>query len=136
MLTLAACNLGNATGYVPTNAEIAQIQPNIDTRDSIREKFGPPTTVGVSDSTWYYIASYYRYPGPFPTVETRRRILAIQFNATNQVISVKQTSLESAKDIALANDVTETGGRKLSLWQQLRGNIGNFSAESFLPSDE
>ena len=132
---LLACSLGNATGYVPTPAEIAQIQVNVDNQDTITEKFGPPTVVGEDQLVWYYIASYREYPGILPTKEVTRRILAIQFNGANQVVKVEEFSLQDGVYIPLANDVTETGGRELSILDQLIGGIGNFSAESFLPQN-
>lgn len=132
LLLLSGCNLGNATGYVPTSAEIKQVKLHVDTRTSIEEKFGRPMVVGEDGRTWYYISSYRKYVGALPEIEENRRVLKVVFDANDRVISMTESGLKQAQDIALANSVTETGGRRLSLADQLLGNIGNFSAESFL----
>lgn len=129
---LAACNMGNASGYVPTKAEIAAIVVNVDTKETVTAKFGPPAVVGMDENNWYYVASYTEHPYLMPSRETERRILEIRFSGHDKVIALKEYGLADGKNIPLANDVTQTGGRELTLWQQLYGNIGNFSAESFL----
>ncbi len=130
-LMLAGCRLTNSTGYVPTSYEIEQIQVGQDTRASLQSRFGSPTVIGESDDIWYYTSSQRSYIGPMPTREVSRRILAIRFNG-DIVAGVTEFGQEIGQDVPISRYTTETGGRELSLWQQLRGNIGNFSAESFL----
>lgn len=128
---LLACNTGNATGYVPTPQEIQQIQVGGDTKESIQQKFGAPSSVGQSEDHWYYIAQQRRYPGSLPTREIDRRILVIRFSG-DQVAGVTEFGQEQGKNVPISRYTTETGGRELSIWQQLVGSVGNFSAESFV----
>lgn len=131
MMSLTACDLGNSNGYVPTEAEIAQIQVGADNKSKIEERFGPPTVIGETDDIWYYAATQRRYVGSLPTIESERRILEIRFQ-NDQVVSVDEFGQERGENIAISRYVTQTGGRVLTLWEQLYGSLGNFSAENFL----
>ncbi len=133
LFAFSACNTGNATGYVPTTAEIQQIQIGADNRSSMQERFGPPTIIGESSNVWYYIAQQRRYPGSLPTQEVERRILAIRFEG-DSVAGVTEFGEEIGRDVPISRYTTETGGRELTLWDQMLGSIGNMSAESFLSS--
>ncbi len=130
-LSLLGCNLGESYGYVPTHAEIRQIQPGVDNKSSIQERFGPPTVIGETESVWYYVSSKRSYPGPLPTIETERRVLALRFEG-DRLAGVSEFGQEEGQSVAISRYTTETGGRELTLWQQLYGSVGNFSAESFL----
>ena len=131
-LALTACEIGTANGYVPTDEEIKEIQVGVDTKDTILEKFGEPAFIGENGSIWYYVAQFRSAKGPLPNSEVRRRVLTIVFGASDRVASVDVSGLENAKDVPVSNETTETEGRKLSLWDQLIGNLGNFSAEQLL----
>ncbi len=120
-------------GYVPLEAEIAAIQAGFDTRDSVYARLGEPTTKGVEgDSSWYYVSYVERRLAFLPPKITSREILAISFDARGRVAAVDRYGIEDGILIDLNTRETVTGGRKLTFLQQLIGNIGNFSAESFL----
>lgn len=131
LVILTACNVGNSTGYVPTATEIREIQIGQETQASIVEKFGPPAIIGENQDSWYYVSSQRKYPGPLPTVESSRRILAIRFDG-DVVAGVSEFDQEQGQDVPISRYTTETGGRELTLLQQLLGSFGNFSAENFL----
>ncbi len=120
-------------GYVPVSADVAALQPGKDTRDSVYAALGEPTLKGVEgDSSWYYVSYTERRFAFFPPKITSREILAISFDARGRVAAINRYGLKDGIVIDLNTNETVTGGRKLSFLQQLLGNIGNFSAESFL----
>ncbi len=120
-------------GYVPVEADIAAIQMGADTKESVYARLGEPTTKGVEgDSSWYYVSYTERRLAFLPPKIASREILAISFDARGRVAAVDRYGIEDGILIDLNTRETVTGGRKLTFLQQLIGNIGNFSAESFL----
>lgn len=120
-------------GYVPIAADVASITPGKDTQESVRVLLGTPTTTGAQGSdTWYYISSRVHRVAFFPPREVERQIVAIIFASNGKVSAVEHFSLEDGRIIDLNRNVTVTDGRRLTFFEQLLGNIGNFSAESFL----
>ncbi len=118
-------------GYVPVAAEVASISAG-DSKDSVRSLLGEPTTKGIDGTnTWYYISSKVRRVAFFAPREFERQIVAISF-AGNRVSMVERFGLEDGRVIDLNRNVTVTDGRRLSFFEQFLGNVGNFSAESFL----
>ena len=61
-------------GYTPTDAELAEIVVGVDTRDSVTETIGAPTSTGVlADSDYYYVSGRMRYFGAAEPKEVERK---------------------------------------------------------------
>lgn len=120
-------------GYAPDDALLAEIQTGQDTKGSVRRKIGRPGTNGVfSDDGWYYVASTVkRYTYHAPEV-IDRRVVAIEFDANEVVASVNTYGMEDGRVIDLQTRTTPTHGRKLTILQQLLGNLGQLSADDVL----
>ncbi len=57
--------------------------------------------------------------------ETERQVVAIRFNANDQVESFGHYGLEDGKVVNFSDRTTPTRGRELSILQQLVTNAGN-----------
>ncbi len=132
-LGLSACTPKiDVHGYIPVASEIAAITPGQDTPESVLARLGEPTTRGAPGSdTWYYVTSRVKRVAFLAPREIERQILAITF-AGNRVSAVNHFGLEDGRIIDLNRNVTVTDGRRLTFFEQLLGNLGNFSAEQFL----
>jgi len=120
-------------GYVPIESAVAAIQTGKDTKASVQAALGEPTTRGVQgDSGWYYVSYTERRFAFFAPKIISREILAISFDSRGRVSGVNRYGLQDGVIIDLVTRETVTGGRKLSFFEQLLGNVGNFSAENFL----
>jgi len=118
-------------GYVPVAEAVASIAVG-DTQESVLARLGEPTTRGIAGTNaWYYISSKVRSVGPFAPREFDRQIVAVSFTGT-RVAMVEHYGLEDGRVINMNRNVTETDGRRLTFFEQLLGNVGNFSAESFI----
>ncbi|MBL4872610.1 MAG: outer membrane protein assembly factor BamE [Rhodobacteraceae bacterium] len=123
----------NTHGYLPVAADVSALAVGADTKTSVLERLGEPTTKGVEgDNSWYYVSYTVSTLAFFAPDVTDRQILAISFNGTDRVAAVNTIGLENGIVVDLNTGETPTGGRSLSFWQQMLGNVGNFSAESFL----
>lgn len=113
-------------GYVPLDSEIGSIVLGRDTRSSVEEKLGSPTTSGtLGDDTIYYVSSRFERVGPFAPNEIERRVVAISFNSLDVVSNVEEFGLEEGRVVAFSRRVTDTGLSDVGLIQQLFGNLGN-----------
>lgn len=132
MLGLAGCVQVDTHGFVPIENELAQVGPGM-AADDVRALLGAPAAEGFGGTnSWYYISTRMEQRAFLPPLITERRIVAIGFDSANRVAQVDRLSLADGRLIDLNNNVTVTDGRRLSFFEQLLGNLGNFSAESFV----
>lgn len=119
-------------GYVPLPEDLAQIEVGRDTRDSVRETLGAPTTAGmVDDRGFYYVSSRMRQIAWRAPEEVDRQVVAISFNDGGTVTNVERFGLEDGQVVPLERRVTQTGGG-VGFIRQLLSRIGGFSPAAFL----
>jgi outer membrane protein assembly factor BamE (lipoprotein component of BamABCDE complex) len=120
-------------GYVPAEDELAQIEVGADTRETVGQKIGRPSTSGLlNDEGWYYVQSRYRHIGPREPKEIERQVLAITFNEAGVVENIGRFGLEDGKVVEISRRVTETNIKGITLIQQLLGSFGRLDAGSLL----
>ena len=120
-------------GYVPSEAELANIIVGSDTRDTVASLIGRPTAQGVLESSgWYYVESrflHFAYQAPR---EISRQVVAISFDARGRVANIERFGLQDGRVIALSRRITKSSIGKIPLLRRLLGNIGAPSAAGFL----
>jgi outer membrane protein assembly factor BamE (lipoprotein component of BamABCDE complex) len=128
-VTLAGCAAQYRNhGYVPTEEELADVIVGVDTRDSVAETIGAPSSSGVLDeSGYYYIATQLRHYGPSQPKPVSREMVAISFDPSGVVSGVERFGLENGKVIPLERRVTSSGIQDKTFLRQLLGSIGNIS---------
>ncbi|WP_240931786.1 outer membrane protein assembly factor BamE [Parasedimentitalea denitrificans] len=119
-------------GYVPSEEDLAEVVVGVDTRDSVAETIGAPSSSGVLDeSGYYYVATRLKHIGPSQPKPVSRELVAISFDTAGVVSGVERYSLEDGKVIPLERRVTSSGIQDKTFLRQLTGSIGNFSPGSF-----
>ncbi len=134
VLTLASCSPQVRThGYVPTEAQLQDILPGVDSRASVEEKIGVPTTSGFADEgAFYYIQSTMSsFAWRAPQV-MERTVIEIVFDDDDVVANISVYGLEDGRIIRLSRRVTRSGDGNIGFIRQLFGNIGGISAEQIL----
>lgn len=120
-------------GYVPTPEDLETIQVGRDTRDSVIEAVGPPTSSGVlKDSGFYYVASRMRHFGPTEPKVVSREVVAINFDQRGVVQGIERYGLEDGRTIPLERRVTSSSVEDKTFLRQLLGNLGRFNPGSVL----
>jgi outer membrane protein assembly factor BamE (lipoprotein component of BamABCDE complex) len=134
MVIMAGCTpLYRNHGYVPPDDALALIEVGVDTRETIAEKVGRPSTAGLlNDTGWYYVQSRWKTVGPREPVEIDRQVVAISFTAEGTVTDVGRYGLQDGQVIALSRRVTESNVQGAGFIRQLLGNIGGLRAEQVL----
>ena len=125
---LAACSPQiTVHGYIPTESELATVEPGIDTQSSIEERLGRPTNTGLlTDTDWYYIQTTFEQLTYNPPEITDRQVVAIGFDETGVVTEVARYGLEDGRIIDLNTRVTVTGGQRRGVLGRIFSSILNF----------
>ena len=120
-------------GYVPSEDELALVEVGKDTRESVGQKIGRPSTSGLlNDVGWFYVQSRYKHFGPREPKEIDRQVLAVTFNEAGTVQNIARYGLEDGRVVEISKRVTETNVKGLSFIQQILGNFGRVQAGDFL----
>ncbi len=133
VLTVACTPLYRNHGYVPPDTELSLIEVGVDTRETVAEKVGRPSTSGLlNDTGWYYVQSRWKTLGPREPQEIDRQVVAITFTPEGTVTDVGRYGLEDGQVVALSRRVTEPSVQGAGFIRQLLGNIGGLRADQIL----
>jgi outer membrane protein assembly factor BamE (lipoprotein component of BamABCDE complex) len=120
-------------GYVPPETELSLLEVGADTRETVAEKVGRPTALGLlNDVGWYYVQSRYKQYGPREPQEIDRQVVAITFDEGGVVRNIERFGLEGGKVVILSRRITETSIQEVSLISQLLRNAGRILPSSFV----
>lgn len=133
-LSLSACaSVYRNHGYVPSSEELAEIKPGVDTRDSVAESVGTPSSSGVLDSGgYYYVAIRMRHYGARAPEIVSRELVAINFNPSGVVTGIERYQLADGRVIPLERRVTSSNVEDKTFLRQLVGNIGRIGPDQVL----
>jgi outer membrane protein assembly factor BamE (lipoprotein component of BamABCDE complex) len=124
----AACSpVQTYSGFRPerNDVEIADPQVGVDTRTTVQQRFGSPSTTAVFDQTaWYYVSSTQERVAFYEPQITDRRVMVVRFDG-DMVSGVEKFGLERGRLVPYSSDHTPTRGRELGIIEQLLGNIGS-----------
>lgn len=120
-------------GYVPSEDDLQQVVVGVDTRASVEDLIGVPTTSGVlNEGGFYYIESDVRHYAWKKPEMINREIVAISFGPGQVVSNIERYGLQDGNVVPISRRVTESGGSDIGFIRKLFGNIGRFSAENLL----
>jgi outer membrane protein assembly factor BamE (lipoprotein component of BamABCDE complex) len=131
---VAACSpVYRNHGYVPTEQDLALIEVGTDTRETVGQKIGRPSTSGLlNDVGWFYVQSRYKHFGPRAPKEIERQVLAVTFSESGTVENIARYGLEDGKVVQISRRVTEPNVKGLSFIQQILGSFGRLQAGDLL----
>lgn len=120
-------------GYTPTDRELEEIIVGVDTRDSVAEAVGRPTSVGMLEGGgWYYTQSRWRHFAFKAPKIIDRQVVAISYTEAGVVENIERFTLEDGRVVPLSRRVTDSNVKGISFIRQLLGNFGNFNPAQLL----
>lgn len=133
LVLIAACTAQYTDhGYIPNDDELSRLEVGVDTRFSVAQLVGQPTSAGILDAGgWYYVESRYRQYGAREPEEIDREVVAISFDEAGRVANIERFGLEDGQVVVLSRRVTEENTRGVTFLRQLFGNLGNIDAGRF-----
>jgi outer membrane protein assembly factor BamE (lipoprotein component of BamABCDE complex) len=120
-LALMACTpVINQRGYLPDPMAEASIKVGTDTKTTVQQRLGDPSTEATfSGDAWYYISSTERQVAFFDPTTTKRKVLALHFDKDGKLTDVKHYGLKDGHVVAFETRTTPAKGRELTFLQQL-----------------
>lgn len=118
-------------GMVPTDNELALIKPGVHNRGDVRIILGSPSTVArFKPKAWYYVETQFKKKAIANSSLLTRKIVEVQFDDQGFVKKIKSFDTTDEQKIRPVERETPTGGKKLTIIQQLIGNAGRFIEKS------
>ena len=114
-LSAAALALGVAAACTPVQTysgfrperndiEIADPAPGVDTRATVQQRFGSPSTTAVFDQTaWYYVSSVQERVAFYEPRVTDRRVMVVRFDG-DTVSAVEKYGIERGRVVNYSED--------------------------------
>jgi len=107
---------------------VLAVKPGVQTKEQVSQLLGTPSTIATfDDKTWYYISKRTTTTAFFAPDITDQQVLVLKFNDSDVVEKVQLYGMDDAYEIEPVSRTTPTYGQKLTILQQLFGNIGRFS---------
>jgi outer membrane protein assembly factor BamE (lipoprotein component of BamABCDE complex) len=120
-------------GYIPPEEELQELVVGIDTRASVEDLVGPPSSGGVlADGNYFYVRSRTKTLGLRAPQEIERQVLAISFDSDGVLANIEEFGLEAGRVVPLSRRVTASSVSDTSFLRQLFGNIGRVGPASAL----
>lgn len=128
VIATAACapvNTYSGFSAERNNVAIADPQVGVDTRETVQQRFGSPSTTAVFDQTaWYYVSQTQEQVAFYRPHITQRQVMVVRFEG-DMVSAVEKYGMERGRLVAYDDHETPTRGRELGIIEQLFGNIGS-----------
>ncbi|HJW39784.1 MAG TPA: outer membrane protein assembly factor BamE [Rhizomicrobium sp.] len=123
MALLGGCTpVVNQRGYLPDPDAEKKISIGKDTKTSIQQALGYPSTEATfaqAGDAWYYVTAVEKQIAFFQATVQSRAILAVYFDKDGKVTDLKHYSLRDGHIVAFEARETPAKGRELTFLQQL-----------------
>ncbi len=119
-----------ASGNLLTEDRLAEISAGESLQSDVVAAVGTPSAISTFEgNTWYYIGERQEQRAFLDPDILERNVLVVNFDDSGLVQSTRLYTVEDGRVIDPVTRQTPTEGRKLTILQQLLGNIGRFNAE-------
>ena len=129
LLVSGCVKISGHRGYLADEVLLQSVQAGVDNRQSVERTLGRPSFVGqFGEPVWYYVSSQTTQTPTLRPKITGQTVLAVRFDAADNVVSVERSGMEQVARIDPESDETPTLGRDRSFFEDLFGNIGQVGA--------
>lgn len=134
MLFVNACvPIKRISGYVPLDMEVEQLIIGKTNKREVISKLGDPLIREPKLlSSLIYIQQEFETKAFLKPRVNERIVVELVFDENEVLSAINFLDEKAANDITFDKNKISSKGRKLGFWQQMFGNIGNFSSEQFL----
>ncbi len=128
VLAASCVSRTDTRGNLPDPERLAEIQAGTHSREEVVEILGSPSSTALLDQeTWYYISKQTETIAFLAPEVTSQQVLVVRFDDEGVVSAVDKLGIEDANAVDPVDRKTPTAGKKLTIMQQLFGNIGRFA---------
>ena len=131
--SLAACTPTYRNhGYVPNQEDLQNLVVGVDTRATVDDVVGAPSSSGLlSGGDYYYVRSRIKEVGAYRPQVIERQVLAISFAPDDTIANIESFSLADGNIVPLTRRVTDSSVVGKGFLRQLLGNFGNVDPGTF-----
>jgi len=120
-------------GHIPPSSELKMIEVGVDTKKSVEELIGRPSTTGVlQNKSWYYVGNTMQHYSWREVKEIKRVVVAIRFSQSGVVENIEQFSLTDGQDIKISSRITGKTVKDNTFLMQLLGSFGRIDIPEML----
>jgi outer membrane protein assembly factor BamE (lipoprotein component of BamABCDE complex) len=120
-------------GHIPLSSELKAIEVGVDTKKSVQELIGRPSTTGVlQDKSWYYVGNTMQHYGWKEVKEIKRVVVAIRFSQSGVVENIERFSLTDGQEIQISSRITGRTVKDNTFLMQLLGSFGRVDIPEML----
>ena len=111
--------------------KLVDIRPGEINRNEVLEILGSPSSVmPFSSDTWYYISQRTETFAFFEPKVMNRQVIVISFDEGGKVTNIENLGIEQGRIINPVERKTLTHGNKMTVLEQLVGNLNRFNSKS------
>ena len=133
-LVMTSCSaVTTVSGYIPLKTKIEQLKIGSSTRYEVLNMLGEP--LNYSNENFHslvYIQQKLETVAFFKPKVSERTIVNLTFDNAGLLSNIDFSEGVHQKTFSMDKKIVVSEGRKLTFWQQMFGNIGNFSSEQFI----
>lgn len=119
-------------GYVPMDEDLAQLVVGVDTRSTVDDVIGAPSTSGLlGEGDYYYVRSRIKHFGMMRPEVIERQVLAISFDNSDVIANIERFGLKDGRIVPLSRRVTDSSVSGKGFLRQMMGNLGNLNPGDF-----
>lgn len=127
--TVAACAVTETRrGHLLPEGVAEELSAVNVSQQRVVDLLGTPSTVSAFDrNRWYYIGEVQQHQAFFKPDVVARDVLILDFDQNLQLARVATLSEKDGKELTLVSRETPTEGNKITILEQLLGNLGRFN---------
>ncbi|MDP3371370.1 MAG: outer membrane protein assembly factor BamE [Candidatus Paracaedibacteraceae bacterium] len=122
-------------GFNHETLDLQKITIGLDTKDTVREKFGSPssepffpTHAGTKETQWLYITKRTSTNAFFEPKTLLQQTIVVSFSEKDIVTNVKK--IEGEHVVEMNKNQTESSGYESSVARDIFGNFGRYSVKA------
>ena len=129
--TIGCSKLVEQNGVPVDNDIFQKLIIGSSTKNQVKKNLGEPLMIDTQkEETWIYFSQKIEKIAFFAPKLKERSVMLLKFKY-NKLISKESFTQKDSKIIEISTNKVISGGRKLTILQQIFGNIGNFSSQNF-----
>lgn len=115
-------------GHLLPEGVAAELSADNVSQQRVVDLLGTPSTVSAFDrNRWYYIGEVQQHQAFFKPDVVARDVLILDFDQYLQLARVSTLSEKDGQELTLVSRETPTEGNKITVLEQLLGNLGRFN---------
>ena len=131
LVTAGCSKVTEFNGFDPGLDVLTKLEKGKSKKSKVKDLLGePPIIQGVGGGTWIYFSQEMEKLAFYEPKVVSRSIILLKFTGDSRLSEIERYTIENSRIIDISTKKVVSGGRKLTILQQIFGNIGNFSSQN------